>query len=156
MVGRRVAPRPAPTMTNAAHDIPPTLDVAQAGAASGGPPLWRIAFDVTNRGAGPVALLAAWLPHGRFRCPEQQLADVVVPAGATTRLTFEAAFDEPQGTEVENCFVILRVRWHREGRVRWREEEWRVMARFTVTAAGDGAPLAAARLVTAHQVGFSG
>ncbi len=148
MVRRLDAPRPAPTMTNAAHDVPPTLDVAQAGAASGGPRLWRIAFDVTNRGAGPVALLAAWLPHGRFRCPEQQLADLVVPAGATTRLTFEAAFDEPQGTEVENCFVILRVRW--------REEGWRVMARFTVTAASDGAPLAAARLVTAHQVGFSG
>ncbi|MCH8198659.1 MAG: hypothetical protein IIA54_01135 [Chloroflexi bacterium] len=135
-------------MTDAAPDIPPTLDVAQAGRASGGPRLWRVAFDVTNRGAGPVALLAAWLPHGRFRCPEQQLADLVLPPERTTQLAFEAAFDEPPGTEVENCFVILRVRW--------REEAWRVMARLTVTAGGDGAPLAAPRLVTAHRVGFSG
>ena len=135
-------------MTGAAPDIPPTLDVAQAGRASGGPRLWRVAFDVTNRGAGPVGLLAAWLPHGRFRCAEQQLADLVLPPERTTQLAFEAAFDEPPGTEVENCFVILRVRW--------RGEAWRVMARLTVTAAGDGAPLAAARLVTAHRVGFSG
>ena len=135
-------------MTDAAPDIPPTLDVAQAGRASGGPRLWRVAFDVTNRGAGPVALLSAWLPHGRFRCAEQQLADLVLPPERTTQLSFEAAFDEPPGTEVENCFVILRVRW--------REEAWRVMARLTVTAAGDGAPLAAPRLVTAHRVGFSG
>ena len=143
-------------MTSAAHDDPPTLDVAQAGPASGGPRLWRVGFDVTNRGAGPVGLLAAWLPHGRFRCPEQQLADIVLPPERTTQLSFEAAFDEPPGTEVENCFVILPVRWRGEGRVLWREEAWRVMARFTVTAAGDGAPLAAARLVTAHRVGFSG
>ena len=135
-------------MTDAAHDEPPTLDVAQAGHASGGPRLWRVAFDVTNRGAGPVALLAAWLPHGRFRCAEQQLADLVLPPERATQLAFEAAFDEPPGTEVENCFVILRVRW--------REEAWRVMARLTVTAGADGAPLAAPRLVTAHRVGFSG
>ena len=135
-------------MTGAAPDIPPILDVAQAGAASGGPRLWRVGFDVTNRGAEPAALLAVWLPHGRFRCPRQQLADLVLPPERTTQLSFEAAFEEPPGTEVENCFVILRVRW--------REEAWRVMARLTVTAGGDGAPLAAARLVTAHRVGFSG
>ena len=139
---------PRLSMTGEANDNPPTLDVAQAGAASGGPRLWGVAFDVANRGALPVELRAAWLPHGRFRCPEQQLADLVLPAGATEQLTFEAAFDERQGTEVENCFVILRVHW--------RDEGWRVMARFTVTAAGDGAPLAAPRLVTAHRVGFSG
>ncbi len=128
--------------------MPPTVDVVQAGPASGGPRRWRVAFDVANRGGGPVALLAAWLPHGRFRCPEQQLADLVLPPEGTTQLTFEASFDEPPGTEVENCFVILRVRW--------REEEWRVMTRLTVTAAGDGAPGAATQLVTAHRVGFSG
>ena len=135
-------------MTGTAHDNPPTLDVAQAGAASGGPRRWRVAFDVANRGAAPVALLAAWLPHGRFRCPEQPLSDRVLPADGTTQLAFEVVFDERHGTEVENCFAILRVRW--------RDEVWRVMARLTVTAARDGAPLAATRLVTAHRVGFSG
>ncbi|MCZ6598387.1 MAG: hypothetical protein O7B99_12165 [Planctomycetota bacterium] len=135
-------------MTSAAHDDPPTLDVAQAGAASGGPARWRVAFDVANRGAAPAALLAAWLPHGRFRCPEQRLADLVLPPDGTTQLAFDVAFDERPGAEVENCFVILRVRW--------REEAWRVMARLTVTAVEDGAPLAATQLVTAHRVGFSG
>ena len=135
-------------MAGPAHDIPPALEVAPAGPASGGPRRWRVAFDVTNRGAGPVVLLAAWLPHGRFRCPEQQLADLVLPTGGTTQLAFEAAFEERPGAVVENCFVILRVRW--------REEGWRVMARLTVTAARDGAPRAAAQLVTAHPVGFAG
>ena len=135
-------------MTSAAHDMPPTLDVAQAGAASGGPGRWRVAFDVANRGGGPVALLAAWLPHGRFRCAEQRLDDLVLPPDGTTQLAFEVAFDERPGTAVENCFVILRVRW--------RSGAWRVMARLTVTAGDDGAPLAAAQLVTAHRVGFSG
>ena len=135
------------TLTSAAPDIPPTLDVAQAGSASGGPRLWRVAFGVANRGGGPVELLAAWLPHGRFRCPEQQLADLVLAPGATTQLSFEAAFDERPGTQVENCFVILRVRW--------REQGWRVMARLTVTARDGGSPLAATQLVTAHRVGFS-
>ena len=135
-------------MTGTAHDIPPTLDVVQAGPAPGGPRRWRVAFDVANRGAAPVALLAAWLPHGRFRCPDRQLSDLVLPPGGTTQLAFEAAFDERPGTEVENCFVILRVRW--------RGEVWRVMARLIVAAAGDGAPNAATQLVTVHRVGFSG
>ena len=135
-------------MTGAAHDIPPSLEVAQAGPASGGPGRWRVAFDIANRGAGPAVLLGAWLPHGRFRSPEQPLADLVLPAGGATQLAFEVAFDEQPATEVENCFVILRVRW--------REEAWRVMARLTVAARHDGAPRAATQLVTAHRVGFAG
>ncbi len=144
----RDAPRLRPTMTGAAHDIPPTLDVAQAGPASGGPGRWRVAFDVGNRGAGPAVLLGAWLPHGRFRCPEQPLADLVLPPGGATQIAFEVAFDERPATEVETCFVILQVRW--------QDEPWRVMARLTVTAGGDGAPRAATQLVTTHRVGFSG
>ena len=135
-------------MTGAAHDIPPAIDVVQAGPASGGPRRWRVAFDVANRGTGPVVLLGAWLPHGRYRCAEQPLADLVLPPGGTTELAFEAAFDERPGTVVENCFVILRVRW--------RDEVWRVMARLSVTAAAKGEPRAAPQLVTAHRVGFSG
>ena len=135
-------------MTGEPHDIPPTLDVAQAGPASGGPRRWRVAFDVANRGAGPVVLAGAWLPHGRFRCPEQPLADLALAPGGATQLAFEVAFDEGRGTEVENCFVILHALW--------RDEAWRVMARLTVTAGDDGAPRAATQLVTAHRVGFSG
>ena len=126
----------------------PTLAIAQAGPASGVPGRWRVAFDVANRGDEPVELLEAWLPHGRFRCAEQPLGGLALPPDGRTTLAFEAAFDEPPGTEVENGFVILRVRW--------RGDVWRVLTRLTVTAGSDGAPLAATQLVSAHLVGFSG
>lgn len=134
-------------MTDVPTETGPTLEVAQAGPASGASGRWLVAFDVANRGREPVALLEAWLPHGRFRCAEQPLADVLPPGGGTT-LSFEVAFDEEPGAEVENAFVILQVRW--------REGAWRVMTRLTVTARADGAPEAATQLLTAHRVGFSG
>ena len=134
-------------MTDVPTEPGPTLEVAQASPAAGAPGRWLVAFDVANRGGEPVALLQAWLPHGRFRCAEQPLADVLAPDGRTT-LSFEVAFDEEPGTEVENAFVILQVRWG--------DGVWRVMTRLTVTARADGAPEAAAQLLTTHRVGFSG
>ena len=127
------------------------LDVAQAGAAlmSGAPEAdWSVPFTVANRGGAPVALLAAWLPHGRFRSAERQLSDFPLPADGRTELSFEVQFDEQPGTEVVNAFVILQVRH--------REKVWRVLARLTVTADADGAPVAATQLVTVHPVGFAG
>ena len=134
-------------MTDAPTETGPTLEVAQAGPASGAPGRWRVAFGIANRGGEPVDLLQAWLPHGRFRCAERPVADVLAPDGRTT-LSFEVAFDEAPGTEVENAFVILQVRW--------REGPWRVMTRLTVTARADGAPEAETQLLTTHRVGFSG
>ena len=113
---------------------------------SGGP--WSVPFTIANRSDAAVELLAAWLPHGRFRSAERQLGHFPLPADGRTELSFEVQFDEQPGTEVVNAFVILQVR-HR-GNV------WRVLARLTVTAGADGALEAATQLVTVHPVGFAG
>ena len=134
-------------MTNPVGEAPP-LDVQQAGRAQGSPGAWSVAFDVTNQGSEPVSLLGAWLPHGRFRCPERSLGGTPpLSAGQHTRLSFPVAFDEPPGTVVENAFVILRAEWG--------VQTWRVLARFTVTAGGAGEPQAVTEVVSAHRLGFS-
>ena len=95
-----------------------------------------------------MQLLEAWLPHGRFRAEAVPLTGhPPLAAGTSVRLAFTVRFDEPHGELVENAFVILRVRW--------RNEEWRVLARLAVTADADGSPLASTELTTTHPVGFS-
>ncbi|MEX2599640.1 MAG: hypothetical protein WD533_08300 [Dehalococcoidia bacterium] len=128
----------------------PNLHVAQAQPAmKGSDALWDVVFRVANGGGGDVSLLAAWLPHGRFRCAEISLEGMPpLGTGAETGIAFPVAFDEPPGVVVENCFVILRVGWQRD--------VWRVLARLTVSAGDDGAPAAKTELVTVHLVGFSG
>lgn len=126
----------------------PTVSVLQAGHASGEPGAWNVAFVVRNEGDGPVELLEAWLPHGRFRAEAVPLtAHSPLASGANTRLTFTVGFDEPAGELVENAFVILRVRW--------QGQEWRVLTRLAVTADADGSPLASTELITTQPVGFS-
>ena len=126
----------------------PSISVLQAASASGGPGAWHVAFDVRNTGDGPVRLLEAWLPHGRFRAEAVPLAaQPPLASGAIVRLEFTVGFDEPAGELVENAFVILRVQW--EG------QEWRVLTRLAVTADADGSPAASTELITAHPVGFS-
>lgn len=102
---------------------------------------------MTNDGQAPLHLLAAWLPHGRFRSDELTFDGVVLSPRERTTLAFRAAFDEPVGTEVENCFVILRVAY--------ADGTWRVLARLRVRSGADGEPAATTELITAHRVGFS-
>ena len=126
----------------------PTVTVLQAGRASGKPGAWHVTFEVRNAGEEPVELLEAWLPHGRFRADAVSLtAEPPLASGASVRLEFAVAFDEPPGEFVENAFVILRVRG--------QDEEWRVLTRLAVTADTDGSPAASTELITAHPVGFS-
>ena len=126
----------------------PAIEVLQLGSASGGPGAWSVAFEVRNSGDGPVGLLEAWLPHGRFRAEAVPLGErSPLASGASMGLEFTVRFDEQPGELVENAFVILRTRW--------RNEEWRVLARLAVTADVDGSPLASTELTTAHPVGFS-
>ncbi len=126
----------------------PCITVLQAGGASGGAGAWGVAFEVRNEGDAPVELLEAWLPHGRFRAEAVPLSEQpLLASGASVRLEFTVGFDEPTGELVENAFMILRVRW--EG------QEWRVLTRLAVMADGDGRPVAATELITAHPVGFS-
>ncbi len=126
----------------------PAIEVLQLSPASGGPGVWRVAFEVRNSGDGPVGLLEAWLPHGRFRAEAVPLSEQPpLASGANVRLDFAVRFDEQPGELVENAFVILRVRW--------RDEEWRVLARLAVTADADGSPTASTELITTQPVGFS-
>ena len=126
----------------------PAIEALQDGRAAGGPGAWRVVFEVRNAGDEPVELLEAWLPHGRFRAEAVPLtAHPPLGPGASVQLAFTVKFDEPPDELVENAFVILRLRW--------RNEEWRVLTRLAVTADADGSPVASTELITAHAVGFS-
>ena len=96
-----------------------------------------------------MTLLAAWLPHARFRADEQSSeGETPLAPGGSVTLGFDAEFDEPPNTEVENGFVILRVEWN--------GERWRVLTRMTVASGPSGEPDARVETVSAHRVGFSG
>ena len=134
-------------MTSEPNDSGPDLVVSQDGAAGGQGP-WDVTFRVENRGAQPVELVQAWVPHPRFRAELLELIGTeALAAGASTRLDFSVAFDEPPGTDVENTFVILQARW--------RGETWRVLTRMTATAGPAGVPTTRVETVTSHRVGFS-
>lgn len=109
---------------------------------------WHVAWKVENRGGRPLELLAAWLPHGRFRAAERALEPPPrLRPGESAWLDLVAACDEAPGTVVENAFVILRVRWG--------DEPWRILVRLLVTADARGAPTNTVALITTHPIGFS-
>ena len=109
---------------------------------------WRIAWHIQNLGPQPLQLLAARLPHSRFRSEEH----VLVPPpqlspGERARLEFPVACGEVPGTVVENAFLIVRVLWG--------EESWRVFARLRVVFDEQSEPQTTTVLVTVQRVGFS-
>ena len=112
------------------------------------PAIWSIAWDVRNLAPDPLLILGAWLPHGRFRSPRQVMdPPLSVAPNEPVRLNFVVQSQEPAGTIVENCFVILHV--EKGG------TEWQVFARITVTFDAEGAPQPETVLVTAQRTGFS-
>jgi hypothetical protein len=130
-------------------DAGPKISVLPLGAGTPRDGLWRVELSVTNEDASPITLLAAWLPHERFRADEQRF-DGMAPLDPGERVTllFDAEFDEPPDTDVQNGFVIIRVEWN--GGV------WRVLTRMAVAAGAIGEPTARVETVSAHRVGFSG
>jgi hypothetical protein len=127
----------------------PAIHVEPLPPAPGPSPTeWRVTWQIENRSAQPLALLAAWLPHGRLRAPERPLEPPpVLQPGESTRLELVGAWDEMPGTVVENTFVIMRVRWG--------DEPWRILVRLLVTADAAGAPVNTIELITVHPIGFS-
>ena len=131
------------------RDIGPQVLVKQASQRAGpASDRWLVAWHIQNLGQQPLQLLAARLPHSRFRSKERELdpRPKLLP-GENTRLEFLVACSEPPGTVVENAFLILRVLW--------LEEPWRVFARLRVVFDGQGEPQTTTEMVTLQPVGFS-
>lgn len=130
-------------------DIGPQVRVEQmsrhAGPASD---RWRVVWQMQNLGQHPLQLLAARLPHGRFRSEEQELTSLPqLQPGESARLEFAVACSERPGTVVENAFIIVRVVW--------QEEPWRIFARLRVVFDEQGEPQTTTEVVTVQLVGFS-
>lgn len=128
----------------------PQVEVEFRGSFPAGrdPQRWRVAWRVTNQSGEPAQLLAAWLPHSRFRCDERDLSGLpVLAAGQANQVELEASCHEAPGTAVPNAFLILGLLW--------RSQPWRLLARMTVTFDGAGAPQARVERVSAQRVGFS-
>jgi hypothetical protein len=135
----RVQPRQGPRVA-----VEPLA--VRAGAA---PDQWLVTWQIQNLGDQPLQLLAAWLPHGRFRAAERELAPCPhLPAGESTRLELPVRCAEPPDTIVENAFLILRVSWG--------DERWRILARLEVHFDTSSLPRVRCVLLTTQPVGFSG
>jgi hypothetical protein len=132
-----------------ANVLGPTVVVESVGPGAtsvGG--RWLCTWRIQNLSQEPLQLLAAGLPHSRFRSEEQALtpAPKLLP-DESTRLALEVACHEPAATVVENAFLILRVLWG--------EQPWRILARLRVIFDQHGAPESSAEVITTQPVGFS-
>ncbi|MGH7767061.1 MAG: hypothetical protein ACREQP_06370 [Candidatus Binatia bacterium] len=127
----------------------PKVNVEQRATRRGAAPgAWQITWRVENLGGGPLKILAARCPHGKFRCGEKEFSparDLEVEERGEIELQVRCG--EPVGSVVENAFLILRVLW--------AGNPWLILARLRVSVNGEGAPTAATELITSQPVGFS-
>jgi hypothetical protein len=109
---------------------------------------WLCTWRIHNLSQEPLQLLAAGLPHSRFRSEEQELspAPKLLP-GESARLALAVACREPAGTVVENAFLLLRVLW--------RERPWRIFARLRVVFDQHSVPENSTEVITTQPIGFS-
>jgi hypothetical protein len=132
-----------------ANVLGPTVVVESVGpcvASVGG--RWLCTWRIHNLTQEPLQLLAAGLPHSRFRSEEQELSPAPkLLLGESARLALAVACREPTGTVVENAFLILRVLW--------REQPWRILARLRVVFDQHGVPENSTEVITTQPVGFS-
>lgn len=108
---------------------------------------WVVTWRLTNLAGRPLKILAARLPHGRFRSEGRELTPVPLLPNASTPLELPVTCREAPGAVVENAFLILRVLHG--------EELWRLLARLRVAFDPEGGPQSTTEVVTAHPVGFS-
>ena len=112
------------------------------------PDCWLMAWRICNLGQQSVRLLTAWLPHDLFRCEEQALpSQTILAPGETATVELAVTCHAPQGSIVENAFLMLRVLW--------RERPWRILIRLRVTIESSGAPTSTVEVVSTQVVGFS-
>jgi len=130
-------------------DTDPQVSVAQAARRAGTTSdRWLVTWEIRNLGQHPLRLVAARLPHSRFRSEERELVPQpsLLP-GEQARLEFSVACGGPPGAVVENAFLILRVGW--------RDAPWRIFARLRVIFDEQRGPQTTTEVVTVQRVGFS-
>jgi len=111
------------------------------------PQSWRVKWRVRNLGREPLEILAARLPHSKFRGEEQELMPhLKLLANQSADIELAVACGERPGTIVENAFLIFRAFW--------RERSWRIFCRLTAAFDERGAPRTTAELITAQPVGW--
>lgn len=109
------------------------------------PGRWLVTWRIENLGQQPLRILAARLPHDRFRTEEQGLVPAPMLSGReSAQLELPVECHEPPGAVVENAFLILRVLS--------LEEPWRVFARLRVAFDDEGGPQATTEVVTVHRM----
>jgi hypothetical protein len=107
-----------------------------------------VGWSVRNVGGDSLSVEAAWLPHGQFRGERTDLQPPITLArNQAAKLELPVTWDEPEGSVVENAFLILTLRW--------RYEPWRILVRVTVRRDAEGAPDAETQNMTVQKVGFS-
>ena len=110
---------------------------------------WRMGWEVTNLGVGPLSVLATRAPHGQFKAEEQRFEPAVtLEAGAALRIHTDVSCAEPPGLVTENGFVIFEVTWS--------GKPWRIFARISVVVDDAGEPRTKTESTTTQKVGFSG
>ncbi len=110
---------------------------------------WSIGWEMENRGAKPLKVMAARLPHGQFKSEEIRFAPPLdLSPGASEQFHTSVRCHEPSGPVTENAFVIFQVIWS--------SEPWRIFARVSIVVDADGKPAATTESVTTQKVGFSG
>jgi hypothetical protein len=127
----------------------PNIQVQQDGSArAAGRDHWIMRWRIDNFGSAPLSVLAARLPHGKFRSDEKSFDPAIeIAAGDSGRIEIEARCAEPPGAEVENAFVILRV--SQAG------APWLILARQRIHIDKEGTPNSATEWITAQPVGFA-
>jgi hypothetical protein len=109
---------------------------------------WRVEWKIDNLGEAALNILAARLPHGKFRSDEKLFdPPLEVATHQSSRFEVEARCAEAPGAEVENAFVILRVTQDGAPRL--------ILARLRIRIDDQGTPNSVTELITVQPVGFA-
>jgi hypothetical protein len=110
---------------------------------------WLFGWSIQNLSPQALALLAARLPHGKFRSQGERAFHPPLELGTGERAQIETAVfcDEPPGSVIENAFLILSAEW--------QKREWRLFVRLRVTVNEQGQPQSLTEMVTTQEAGFS-
>ncbi len=130
-------------------EFAPRIVVVQAQRErEGAPGRWFFVWEVRNRSGGPITLLSARLPHGRFFSEERVFhpSPMIAPE-RSSEIAFSVWCDGVACEFIENAFIILKVMFG--------EALWRVFVRFTVKLNENGEPDTLTETITAQRVGFS-